>query len=144
MRELVTDREFLLYCSAGYREFSVTVAARLATICDESSARKLKSKLSDSSNFGLAKSFFSAGRTAGFDMRSKEDVAAFTMQYNQQLVQPRATIDEAPTLVREKPAVGRNESCPLRKREEVQEMLPEGLTSDRPHRCPARTYSNHL
>ena len=105
-------REFQAFFRFLHREFSVASAARLATICDESAAKKLKLKLSDSSNFGMAKSFFTAGRAAGFDMTSKDEIDEFTTQYNQQLAQPRATIDEAPTLVREKPAVGRNESCP--------------------------------
>lgn len=106
-------REFRAFFRFLHREFSVTSAARLATICDESAARKLKSKLSDSSSFGLAKSFFSAGRAAGFDMTSEDDIAAFTSAYNQQMTQQHDAIDdEASTLIREKPTVGRNEPCP--------------------------------
>jgi hypothetical protein len=105
-------REFKAFFGFLHREFSVTTAARLATICDESAAKKLKTKLSDSSNFGLAKSFFSAGRAAGFDMTSEEDIAEFTARYNQQLAHPLETDQQAPTLVREKTTVGRNEPCP--------------------------------
>ena len=68
---LALVREFQAFFRFLHREFSVTSAARLATMCDESAAKKLKSMLSDSSNFGLAKSFFSAGRAAGFEMTSK-------------------------------------------------------------------------
>ena len=105
-------REFQAFFRFLHREFSVTSAAALATICDESAAKKLKAKLSDSSNFGMAKSFFSAGQAAGFNMASQQEIDEFTMQYNQQLAQPRAIDSVASTRMREKPGVGRNEACP--------------------------------
>jgi uncharacterized protein YecA (UPF0149 family) len=75
-------------------------------------AKNLKAALSDSSNFGLAKSVLSAGKAAGFDMTSEEDIAEFISAFNQQQGHKTHVEDTAATLVRDKPAVGRNEPCP--------------------------------
>ncbi len=105
--------EFQAFFRFLHREFSVSDAARLAEICDQSAARKLKSLLSDSSTFGLAKSFFSAGKSLGLDMTSEEDIAAFTSFYNQGLASERDDFEhQSPVLIRKKPAIGRNEPCP--------------------------------
>lgn len=105
--------EFQAFFRFLHRKFSVTDAAQLADICDQSAVKMLKAKLSDSSNFGLAKSFFSAGKSLGLDMTSEEDIAAFTSFYNQGLASERDDFeDQTPVLVREKPSIGRNEPCP--------------------------------
>jgi hypothetical protein len=44
-----------------------------------------KELMNDSSKFGMAKSFFTAGLSAGFDMTSEEGLQAFQAQYNQNL-----------------------------------------------------------
>lgn len=44
-----------------------------------------KDTMNDPRNFGIAKSFFTAGRSAGFDMTTQEGLEAFQQQYNQQL-----------------------------------------------------------
>ncbi len=46
---------------------------------------KFKQLMTDSSKFGIAKSFLSAGMAAGFDMTSNEEVQAFQTQYNASL-----------------------------------------------------------
>ncbi len=105
--------EFQAFFRFLHREFSVSNAARLADICDQSAVETLKAKLSDSSNFGLAKSFFSAGKSLGLDMTTEEDIAAFAMAYNQGLASERDDFeDQPPVLIREQPAIGRNEPCP--------------------------------
>lgn len=105
--------EFQAFFRFLQREFSVTDAARLADICDQSAVKTLKAKLSDSSNFGFAKSFFHAGTSLGLNMSSEEDIASFMSFYNQGLASERDdSEDQTPLLVREKPAIGRNEPCP--------------------------------
>ena len=105
--------EFQAFFRFLHRQFSVLGTAQLADICDQSAVKTLKAKLSDSSNFGLAKSFFSAGKALGFDMTSEEDIAAFAMAYNEGLASERDDFDDqTPVLVRETPAIGRNEPCP--------------------------------
>ena len=44
---------------------------------------KVPGLMTDPKNFGMAKSFFSSGMEAGFDMTSEEGVKAFQEQYNQ-------------------------------------------------------------
>lgn len=46
---------------------------------------KFKQLMTDSSKFGIAKSFLSAGMAAGFDMTSNEGLQAFQVEYNQSL-----------------------------------------------------------
>ncbi len=126
-------KEFKAFFDFAAREFSSLTAARLSTLCDLSAVKKLESALGDSSNFGMAKSFFSAGAAAGFDMTSQEELQKFVMLYNAHLAagaENRQIDDEendasvlslpgdfrsdsqAPVLVRAKQAIGRNESCP--------------------------------
>jgi len=73
-------------------------------------ADRLEGELSDSSNFGMAKSMFMMGKNAGFDMTSEAGVAAFMDAYNRSVVsnqEPAA----APSPER-KQKVGRNDPCP--------------------------------
>lgn len=46
---------------------------------------KFKGIMNDPSKFGMAKSFFTAGMQAGFDMTTEEGLKAFQEQYNQNL-----------------------------------------------------------
>jgi hypothetical protein len=52
---------------------------------------KFKDLMNDPSKFGMAKSFFSAGMAAGFDMTTEEGLNAFQTQYNQSLQQASAS-----------------------------------------------------
>lgn len=90
----------------------------------------LTEKLSDPSNFGMAKSFVMQGENAGFDMSTEEGMAAFMPFYNQSLLVNRLggetqrfgellqdmmvegqSAAPQPRLASQK-RVGRNEPCP--------------------------------
>ena len=78
---------------------------------------RLKSALSDPSNFGMAKSLFMQGKSAGYDMMSQEGMAEFITDYNQSL-QADSEPDETPEsrwvskpIVRGE-RIGRNAPCP--------------------------------
>jgi hypothetical protein len=64
------------------REFGLKQADSCLRVLGGNAVKKLESALSDSSNFGMAKSLFMAGADAGFDMQSKEGIEAW-MQSNQ-------------------------------------------------------------
>ncbi len=56
--------------------------------------------MNDPSNFGMAKSFFMAGQSAGFDMTNKAGMDAFMLQYNAQLLQQKTrmpTVERLPS-----------------------------------------------
>ena len=68
------------------RQYGLDNARKIrATLADDAGAR-LKKALSDPRNFGMAKSFFMAGKQAGFDMTSQEGLAAFQAVYNGNLL----------------------------------------------------------
>jgi hypothetical protein len=64
------------------REFQLPNAAECLEQFDEDAADDLMEALSDSSNFGMAKSFFTMGEAAGFDMTTQEGLDAFMLVYN--------------------------------------------------------------
>jgi hypothetical protein len=47
--------------------------------------------MNDPSNFGMAKSFFTMGQAAGYDMTTQEGLNAFMLAYNASLLSRRAT-----------------------------------------------------
>lgn len=63
-------------CRAFYRflerEFALTQAGACLRVLGDDAIDSLEAELSDSSNFGIAKSLVMAGRDAGFDMQSEE------------------------------------------------------------------------
>ena len=83
-------------------------------------AAELEEELSDSSNYGMAKGMFMAGKNAGYDMTSEEGMAQFMMAYNESLMTKDAPKSSAqPTAARTTVApitsghrVGRNDPCP--------------------------------
>ena len=95
--------------------------AILGLLRDED-ANYLESALSDTSNFGMAKSFFMSGQESGFDMTDPEDVNRFMLVYNAALLEKRASekpkTSPSPPMQRASPIhrtsqrVGRNEPCP--------------------------------
>ena len=116
-------REFNAFFRFVDREYSLAGAKKLANSLDGKAAKRLAKELGNQSNFGMAKSFFSAGKAAGYDMTSQHDLNLFTMAYNKGLGQPHAgsspevlPSDESeeyiPTFKRESPRVGRNDPCP--------------------------------
>jgi hypothetical protein len=59
------------------REFGLKQADSCLQVLGGNAVKKLEAALSDSSNFGMAKSLFMAGAGAGFDMQSKEGIDAW-------------------------------------------------------------------
>ncbi|NQV26402.1 MAG: SEC-C domain-containing protein, partial [Rhodopirellula sp.] len=103
------------------REYAVANARKLAEVLTAKAAKRLKKELSDDSNFGMAKSFFAAGTTGGFDMTTPEGLDRATLAWNASL--PKLDDDSearhdptvptaVPTIRREAPRVGRNDPCP--------------------------------
>lgn len=95
--------------------------AILGLLRDED-ANYLESALSDTSNFGMAKSFVMSGQEAGFDMTDPDDVNRFMLVYNAALLEkrasetPKASPSPSPqrpaTIHRQSQRVGRNDPCP--------------------------------
>lgn len=59
------------------REYKLKQADACLEVLGGTAIEKLEAALSDSSNFGMAKSLFMAGTDAGFDMQSKEGIEAW-------------------------------------------------------------------
>ena len=59
------------------REYKLKQADACLKVLGGAAIKKLEAALSDSSNFGMAKSLFMAGADAGFDMQSKEGIEAW-------------------------------------------------------------------
>jgi hypothetical protein len=74
-----TSRAFYLFLK---REFGLKQADACLQVLGSDAVEKLEAELSDSSNFGLAKSLFMGAREAGFDLTSKEGIAAWTRAVN--------------------------------------------------------------
>jgi uncharacterized protein YecA (UPF0149 family) len=79
--------------------------------------------MSDSSNFGMAKSFVMMGKEAGYDMTTQEGLNAFMTIYNQSLRanQPRHAEKPRradpgpmaqPVAISREQRIGRNDPCP--------------------------------
>ncbi|MDA0282743.1 MAG: SEC-C metal-binding domain-containing protein [Planctomycetota bacterium] len=116
-------REFNAFFLFVDREYSLAGAKKLANLLDGEAAKRLANELGNRSNFGMAKSFFSAGKAAGYDMTSQDDLNQFAMAYNSSLGQPTVdagsgnllTSDDeecVPTIRRQSPRIGRNDPCP--------------------------------
>jgi hypothetical protein len=59
------------------REFGLQQADACLRVLGDNAVKKLEAALSDSRNFGMAKSLVMAGANAGFDMESKEGIQAW-------------------------------------------------------------------
>ncbi|MEX0937677.1 MAG: DUF1186 domain-containing protein [Pirellulales bacterium] len=68
---------------------------------------RLEAKLSDPSNFGMAKSFVMLGKQSGYDMTSEAELAQFAAEYNRS----HPSTQPAAPITREQ-RVGRNAPCP--------------------------------
>ncbi len=71
---------------------------------------ELEAEMSDSSNFGMAKSMVMSGKNAGYDMTSEAGLAEFMADYNRSLTSERPPVAEAPVARNQR--VGRNDPCP--------------------------------
>jgi hypothetical protein len=67
------------------RVFELKQAKTIAKSLTGNAQEQLRSELSDSSNFGIAKSMWVQGDAAGFDMTNESDVAQFMSLYNDSL-----------------------------------------------------------
>ncbi|MCH8828341.1 MAG: SEC-C domain-containing protein [Planctomycetes bacterium] len=109
------------------RTRSLAQADTILEILTDDDADLLEEELADTSNFGMAKSFFTAGKDAGFDMKSQESMDRFMFAYNASLLERRGTppagdeprdryaqpVQTAVSPLRNtKRRVGRNEPCP--------------------------------
>ncbi|MBN1588827.1 MAG: SEC-C domain-containing protein [Pirellulales bacterium] len=76
----------------------------------DSLVAQLEAKLSNSSNFGMAKSMFMLGKNAGYDMTSEEGLVEFMTAYNRSLTSDKSPAAAAPVARAQR--VGRNDPCP--------------------------------
>ncbi|MEO0406847.1 MAG: plasmid pRiA4b ORF-3 family protein [Cyanobacteria bacterium P01_A01_bin.135] len=76
--ELIAFWQFL------QREFKLRHSKKILAFLEKSGDR-VQQAMTNPQNFGIAKSFMSAGMEAGFDMTSQEGISAFQEQYNQQV-----------------------------------------------------------
>lgn len=126
--EATEAKEFVIELNAFFRflhrEFEIKNALQLAAVFDRKAESRLAAELSDASNFGMAKSFFSMGKAQGFDMTTQEGLNEFMEVYNRGLAanpsanrNPFSEADEpepsdvvAP-IVRGAERLGRNDPC---------------------------------
>lgn len=76
------------------RQYELPNAAGILADLGRDAETRLKRELSDPSNFGMAKSFFTMGRDAGFDMTSEAGMAQFTLAYNEGLLASRGELPD--------------------------------------------------
>jgi hypothetical protein len=123
------------------REYELPNAAGIVADLGRDAAARLKRELSDSSNFGMAKSFFTMGRDAGFDMTSEAGLAQFTLAYNEAMLAarrqspdgPQAEFDE-PRDVTNTPRPSFNVTPELRQRRKKQRRKTKQRKSKRSRR----------
>jgi hypothetical protein len=100
-------------------------ADEILELLGEGAVERLEDKLADEGSFGMAKSFFMAGKSAGFDMSTQEGLNQFMAVYHAGLLQAQDEVEDledepvdhyAPRRLdpirSETPKVGRNEPCP--------------------------------
>jgi hypothetical protein len=78
--------ELKAFWSFLLRAYSLPNAAKILEIFSGDAEERLRQELSDSSNFGPAKSFFMMGQQAGFDMTTQEGCDEFVRAYNASLL----------------------------------------------------------
>ncbi|MBN2495436.1 MAG: hypothetical protein JXR96_12650 [Deltaproteobacteria bacterium] len=87
------------------RAYQLEQADDCLSVLGGDAVQELEAALSDSSNFGMAKSFMMAGLEAGYDMQTTEGIEAWRRAYNSQLPSPpRAASPERPKQASKKPA----------------------------------------
>lgn len=78
------------------REFGLKQADSCLRVLGNDAVKELAAALSDSSNFGMAKSLFMAGADAGFDMRSKEGFEAWMQAVQDEPLPPSIRLPGLP------------------------------------------------
>jgi hypothetical protein len=79
-------REMRAFWSFLQRNFGIDNAAAILRSLDDQAEALLHKRLNDPSNFGMAKSFFTLGNAAGFDMTTQQGLDQFMLVYNSQLL----------------------------------------------------------
>ena len=77
-----------------HRQYGLPNATEILAVLDDRAERRLFEKLSNSANYGMAKSIFMQGEAAGFDMTTSEGLDAFQAAYNAQLGGPIVQFEE--------------------------------------------------
>ena len=72
-----------------HRQFGLPNASRIEATLDAAATNRLRKKLADPANYGMAKSFVMLGKQAGFDMTTQEGMEQFQLIYNAQLLNKR-------------------------------------------------------
>lgn len=89
------------------REFGLKQADACLRVLGKDAVKKLEAALSDSSNFGMAKSLFMAGADAGFDMQSEEGIEAWMQSIQGKPLPPSIRLPSPPKPSSEKSTKGR-------------------------------------
>ena len=71
------------------RQYGLRNADRILAALGSDAGERLRQKLADPSNYGMAKSFFMLGQQAGFDMTTQEGLNEFMLAYNSGLAARR-------------------------------------------------------
>jgi hypothetical protein len=101
-----TIPELIAFWQFLKREYKHPNATRILKFLEKIQP-KFKGIMNDSSNFGMAKSFLTAGMAAGFDMTTEEGLRAFQEHYNQNI--QRELADNSPV----PPGFGNLQQSPL-------------------------------
>jgi hypothetical protein len=94
--------EIIAQCRAFWqflsREYKLKHAPGIVALLDDASVSRLRQKLADPANYGMAKSCFMMGQKAGFDMTTEEGMLAFQTLYNAKMASrmplPPVEVDE--------------------------------------------------
>jgi hypothetical protein len=71
------------------RQYGLENAREILETLDDSAVSRLRDKLADPANFGMAKSFFMLGTQAGYDMTTQKGLEAFQVLYNTKMLENR-------------------------------------------------------
>jgi hypothetical protein len=77
--------ELRAFWTFAARQYAAANAATMLAVLNDRAVARLRTALSNPSNFGLAKSMFMTGSQGGFDMTTQEGLAAFMAAYNESL-----------------------------------------------------------
>lgn len=78
--------ELQAFWSWVHRQYQLPNAKKILDGFTASTAEKLKKALSNSGNFGMAKSIFMMGQKAGYDMTTQDGLDRFRLAYNSSLL----------------------------------------------------------
>jgi len=92
------------------REFGLKQADSCLRLLGSNAVKKLEAALSDSSNFGMAKSLFMAGADSGFDMQSEEGIEAWMKSIQGQPLPPSIPLPGLPQPSSKKPTKAKKDN----------------------------------